>query len=161
MTWSYSGDPGASSLDAMRFLLGDTSETTAVFTDEELTWLLTQNSNIYFAAAQAAESAATSASQAITSGTGGVKTKTVGALSITFSDAAEAEKFASNYRAVAHSLRIRGAINSTIMPYSGGISKADKLATEADPDWDRGAFSRGMHDYPGSDLKRGERIDTR
>lgn len=148
MAFTYSGDPGASNLDAVRFLLGDTVEATAQLADAEILWLLTQNTNVYFAAALAADKVA--AKYTISSGGGsGVKTKTVGALSISYESAKERSE---EYRTMATSLRFQGAITGGWLPYSGGISKSDKETREQDSDWDRPAFSRGMHDNPGSDL---------
>lgn len=40
MTWSYSGDPGASEIDALRFMLQDTDPDAPLFTDEELGYLV-------------------------------------------------------------------------------------------------------------------------
>ena len=39
MTWSYSGNPGASDLDHIRFLIQDTDTTDQLFSNEELTYL--------------------------------------------------------------------------------------------------------------------------
>lgn len=39
MTWSYSGDPSESEIDAMRFKLQDTNANYPIFTDEELQYL--------------------------------------------------------------------------------------------------------------------------
>lgn len=141
MTWTYSGDPSATSLDAVRFLLGDTVEASAIFSDEELAWVLTQNSNVFFAAALAADNGASKFSAK----NNGIKTKTVGALSISY----DSER-AKEYRSKAASLRLQGALNSTIGVYSGGISKADKAANLADSDWDQPAFKLGIHDHPGT-----------
>lgn len=153
MSWTYSGDPSLSSRDQVRFLLGDTVSATAVFSDEEIDWLLTESPNPYLAAALAADAAASS----LTSGTNsGVKTKTVGALSITYADAEKAQ----DYRKMAASLRLRAALARTFIPYSGGISVSDKETREADTDWDKPAFSRGMHDYPGTDTKPNEFLPT-
>lgn len=61
-TYTYSGDPNVSNKDAVRFLCQDTDVTTpgAVrLSDEEINWLLTQNSNVWMAAAAAAEEIAT------------------------------------------------------------------------------------------------------
>ena len=143
MVWTYSGDPAASDLDAVRFLLGDTVEASAIFQDEELEWVLTQASNVYIAASIAAESAAS----AFEGAAGDVKTKTVGALSISY-DSEKAEK----YRKLSRQLRFQGALHSTIVPYSGGISKADKETQEDDTDWVRPNFSIGMHDNEGTQV---------
>ena len=144
MVWTYSGDPGASTLDAVRFLLGDTVEANAIFSDEELDWLIATQSNPYFAAALAADSAAAAYSN---KSNDNVKTKTVGALSISY----DTEK-AKEYRNLAGSLRFRGALNAPIMPYSGGISKDDKDAREDETDWVKPNFSLGMDDNEGTAL---------
>lgn len=143
MTWTYSGDPSASNRDAVRFLIGDTVDTSPLLSDEEIAWLLTQHGNIYFAAAGAAEVAASGFSNA--AGYGAVKTKTVGSLSISY---AEDEARAKEFRTLSKSLKVRGALSGGIIAYSGGISKSDKEALLSDTDWDRPWFSRGMHDNP-------------
>lgn len=52
MTFAYSGNPGQSTLDQVRFLLGDTVDETHVLEDEEITWLLSENADDpYYAAA--------------------------------------------------------------------------------------------------------------
>lgn len=40
MSFSYSGDPSASSLDAMRFLIGDTDKNAPVMQDEEIQYII-------------------------------------------------------------------------------------------------------------------------
>jgi hypothetical protein len=50
MTWSYSGDPGASDLDHIRFLIQDTDTTEQLFSNEELTFLFNQYGDAYSAA---------------------------------------------------------------------------------------------------------------
>ena len=40
MTFSYSGDPGKSKLDLMRFTIGDTDENRAILQDEEIAYIL-------------------------------------------------------------------------------------------------------------------------
>jgi hypothetical protein len=147
MAFTYSGDPSASSRDAVRFLLGDTTESNAQLSDAEIEWLLTKNTNVFFAAALAADKIG--AKYTVSSGGGsGVKTKTVGALSISYETAKEK---AEEYRKMSSQLRVQGALTSSWQAYSGGISKSDKRSRESDTDWDRPSFSRGMHDYPGSD----------
>lgn len=56
MSWSYSGDPSSSPLDQVRFLLGDTDhDDPASLSNEEITWLISEWDNLYFAAAAGAE----------------------------------------------------------------------------------------------------------
>lgn len=43
--WSYSGNPEASRLDAVRFTIGDTEESFSFITDEEINYCLTQSNN--------------------------------------------------------------------------------------------------------------------
>lgn len=42
MSWSYSGDPATSEVDALRFMLADTDMTSPIFQDEELQYLIDQ-----------------------------------------------------------------------------------------------------------------------
>ena len=50
MTWSYSGDPGASNLDHIRFLIQDTDTTDQLFSNEELNYLYGAYGDAYSAA---------------------------------------------------------------------------------------------------------------
>lgn len=55
MTMTYSGNPASSNKDAVRFLVQDTDVTTQGVTrlqDEEIEWMLTQNTNVFLAAAE-------------------------------------------------------------------------------------------------------------
>lgn len=45
MSFTYSGDPSTSTLDAIRFALGDTVEELALLQDEEINYLITQYPN--------------------------------------------------------------------------------------------------------------------
>jgi len=42
MSWTYSGDPGASDLDQVRFYVQDTDDTRQLLTDEEIGFLLVE-----------------------------------------------------------------------------------------------------------------------
>lgn len=46
-TWSYSGDPSTSTLDAVRFLLGDTDPTFQLMQDAEVNYVITLAAPIY------------------------------------------------------------------------------------------------------------------
>ena len=50
MTWSYSGNPGATNLDHIRFLIQDTDTTDQLFRNEELTYLFNSYGDAYSAA---------------------------------------------------------------------------------------------------------------
>lgn len=45
MSWSYSGDPSTSPLDAFRFKLKDTDKNDPLLTDEEINFILTEYKN--------------------------------------------------------------------------------------------------------------------
>ena len=45
MSFSYSGDPSASDLDAARFLIGDTDVTTPIMQDEEIQYIIDTHGN--------------------------------------------------------------------------------------------------------------------
>lgn len=49
--WSYSGNPASSALDETRFRMGDTNVADQLLSNDEVTFLLTQNANDPLAAA--------------------------------------------------------------------------------------------------------------
>lgn len=117
--FSYSGDPSARPLDRVRFHLQDTNLDTPMFTDSELLHLLEENSNTYYAAAEAAEMQATRFSNA--------RDKTVGPLSIKFGEQV------NRWIDVATRLRKRAR--------QGGAGGAILTQKRRDP-----YFTLGMHD---------------
>jgi len=142
MSVTYSGDPSASSRDAVRFLLNDTSTSNAEFQDAEIAWMVSEKPNVYRAAAQGARRRAAEANE-------GVASKTVGPLTLTYSQRA------ANWLKVAESLESQAdkGAGSTIMPFSGGISKTDKELVASDDDFDKPNFYRGMFDNPGAETE--------
>jgi len=77
MTCTYSGNPADSDLDAVRFLLQDTDCSNNIFEDEEIAWTLTEEANIYTAAACLLDNA-------INNSSGSLSSKKVGDLSLAF-----------------------------------------------------------------------------
>ena len=56
MTFTYSGDPSTSTRNYVRFLISDTDSTDALFSDEELNYVITEwNGDAYEAARECAE----------------------------------------------------------------------------------------------------------
>ena len=45
MSFSYSGDPSASTLDAARFLIGDTDADSPIMQDEEIQYIIDTHGN--------------------------------------------------------------------------------------------------------------------
>lgn len=52
MSWSYSGDPSSSTLDAVRFEIGDTDTTDQLMQDAEINFIYAAEGNIKAAAAR-------------------------------------------------------------------------------------------------------------
>lgn len=121
MTFTYNGDPSVSDLAQTRFLLQDTVSTSALFTDEELTFLIAKCGSPVQAARTAAETIAARYSGQVT------ETKKVGDLSLTksYSDAA------ASYSKLAASLARMAA----------RLSPPTPVASLTEP-----SFAVGMHD---------------
>ena len=68
-TFSYSGQPGGSSVDTVRFLVGDTDSTEPLLSDEEITWLDTTwggKGSYYYTASMAAKAIAAKFAREVT-----------------------------------------------------------------------------------------------
>lgn len=93
MAFTYGGDPSASGLAKVRFLLSDTNSSDYELEDAEINYLLSEwDNDVYDAAAAGAEVVAGKFAKAATS-------KSVGDLSLSFQNRAE------DYRQLAASLR--------------------------------------------------------
>jgi hypothetical protein len=123
-TYTYSGDPSSSSKDAVRFLAQATGEdkATGFVSDEEIAWLLTQEPNVYLAAALVADR--------VSSYFGSQRSKTVGPLTISGADQSR------NYALLANTLRGQASLGST----GGGGPEFTGDTTIV--------FNIGMHDIP-------------
>jgi hypothetical protein len=108
--------------------------------DAEVEWLVAEKPNVYRAAAQGAR-------QLAAQQTDNVASKTVGSLTLTYSERAQ------KWLDLASSLESQAnkGSGSTIIPYSGGISKTDKEANASDTDTDEPWFYRDMWDNPGTE----------
>ena len=130
MTWSYSGDPDASNLDHVRFLIGDTDTNDQLFSNEEINAALTErNNNVYLAAADLCRNAASKFARKAT--------KSVGDLSIQFKEIFE------NFLKLAKQYSRDGAIRS-VRGYAGGISIDDKRTVSDNTDRVSPSFYRGL-----------------
>jgi hypothetical protein len=58
LTWSYSGNPAASDLDAVRFYVGDTNTSRQLLQDEEVNFTIAEHGNLRMAAAVCADALA-------------------------------------------------------------------------------------------------------
>lgn len=130
MSWTYSGNPSKSDRDAVRFWIGDTDENSQQLADEEIDYLLAQESTAKGAAAEAAYALAAKYARLVT--------QSVGDLSISYGERQQ------HYRDLAARLStddLRG-----IVPYAGGIEVSDRETREADTTLTEPAFKMGLMD---------------
>lgn len=136
MAFTYTA-PGDTDLSTVRFLIQDTVEATAAFSDAEITWALTETANVYLCAAGLAGTLAIKfARQA---------DKTTGDLSISYSTRAR------TFAELAAALTAQANRRSVPTPFAGGISKADKDTNRDDDDIVEPAFVRDGMDNVGVD----------
>lgn len=130
MAWTYSGDPGQSALDAVRFLIGDTDECEQLLQDGEIKWLLNQYNN-------GPMNAAIRACETIMSKFSRLMDENVGQVKLTYSQRAKA------YRDMRNDLVNRLATED-MTPFAGGISQAQEQATAANSDRVKPDFTKHM-----------------
>ena len=114
----------------IRLLIQDTNTARQLFQDEEIDWQQTKEANIYMAAAALCD--------VLVAKAGGVKSKKISEFAISYDP--------RYYQSLAAQLRARGFGHQ--VPYAGGISIADKLAQQSDPDWVPPAIPRGLDNNP-------------
>lgn len=113
MTWSYSGNPSASDLDKVRFLIGDTDTNNQLLSNEEITFLLTEwNNNAYVAASNAAYSLS-----AEFSGKSDFS-RSVGDLSLSTQYGAQAERYGS----LAKRLAVQSSAGAPPFPTASSVA---------------------------------------
>jgi len=131
MSWTYSGNPGSSSLDEVRFAIGDTDSTDPLLSDEEINFLLARYTSPPHASFYAC--------------------KRISALFARLADkqqgdsAIKSSQKSKRYAEMAGELKEDFAL-SDIIPYSGGISESDMEAVQADSDAVQPAFTRDLHE---------------
>ena len=137
-TWSYTGNPGARAIDAIRFLIGDTDSNDQLLSDEEISWINAEASGtptglnaIYDAAYRACLAVAASLSR--------LADKSIGDLSVQLSQKA------AGYRATATEMKTLAFRKGLVpTPYAGGISISDKDIDDEDSDSVRPYFRTGQ-----------------
>lgn len=131
MPFSYSGNPGHSSLDAVRFLIGDTDPSDVIFQDAELAYLIAQYAPgaVINAAIQACEAALAKFARLVDEKAGGVDLK--------FSQKTK------QYTLTRDELR-RRLLVTDMNPFCGGISIAQKEANRENTDTVRPDFTKHM-----------------
>ena len=135
MAWTYGNDPisggtAAQKRDAVRFLTQDTDTNRQLATDEEVTFALAEEHNVYTAAAAVLDS--------IIYRLVGIASKKIGDLSITFN----LEKALARVER----LRARGRAQYEV-PINLAQSKDSKTSLVDDTDWVEPFFERKQHDF--------------
>ena len=136
MTWTYSGNPADSDRDRVRFLVFDTDVNEQLINDEEIAWLLSEQSNIYMAAANTAEAIAAKFAKDITRNAVGLS--------------ASVGNRAQFYLELADKLRAQmSTTNKHGEVFAGGLTISGKQALDDDPDAVQPAFKIGQFDWNG------------
>ena len=138
MTWTYSGNPADSALDAIRFLIGDTDTTDQLVTNEEIAWM---NLDVTGSASSTDALYQVSARlcRAIASRFARDADKSIGDLKVSLSQRAD------GYRQQARTMdEIASRESDVPVPYAGGITISDKDIDEENSDLARGWFAAGQ-----------------
>lgn len=129
MAFTWTGNPGASTIEAIRWYIDDIVSATAKFQDAEITYAYNQEKSILGAAALLCEQLAANYA--------GEVSRTLGPMRIDLSAMAEKyEKKAVNYRKRAQAFAA---------PYAGNISKTDEEVWEDNSDIKQPIFEKDMH----------------
>jgi hypothetical protein len=130
--FTYTGDPGSSTKDEVRFLVGDTIESRALFDDREILWQIGETPNTRIAGAELLLAKANEfARQADVR---------VGDVSKAFSKVAENMKKCSD--------KLRHQALKRAKPFFGGLTKSGKRDLNSQVDDVQPAFSIGQTDDP-------------
>jgi hypothetical protein len=129
---TYSGDPATSAKDTVRFWVQDTNSPWKI-QDAEILYILTQFTNPMLAAANIARSLAAKYAA--------MPSKRVGDFQISWGE------LAKNYLMIAENLQAQGQ-TLNVIPYSGGISRADKAQVRANTDRVVPPFREKQFDNP-------------
>lgn len=130
MTWLYSGNPGYSPKDQVRFLIGDTDQSDPLLQDAEIEWVLSQ---YQFSPINAAIRCC----EGIVAKFSRLANEAVGQVRIDFKQKAE------GYLKMMVVLKMRLATEDAA-PYAGGISISDKQQQVQNTDRVRPDFRKHM-----------------
>jgi hypothetical protein len=141
MTFTYT-NPSASDLGATRFLIGDTDANYPQLTDEEINYLLTAKGSVYAAAIAACDALIGKYSRDV---------------DVRFGPSSESNSQRKDaYKLLKTQLKSAAISNGVALPFSGGISIADKQTQEGDSDRVLPNFTKNQFDYPGDASELGD-----
>jgi hypothetical protein len=133
VTWTYSGDPADSSLDAVRFTIGDTDTTDQLISDEEIAYMVALHGNIKRAASESARAIAAKFAR--------LMSRSIGGLQADFS-----AKY-RQYLELADNLLTKDELQP-VSPYISGYTRSAKEAVELDTDREPTFSRKGIMDNP-------------
>lgn len=136
MSWTYSKNPLSSDRDAVRFKIGDTNSDDQQLSNEEITYLLTTYTSVEKAAVEAARTLIAKYARLVD--------KTVGDLSISYSQRLAAYK--DLLTTLETGMLTSGALVAA--PYAGGLTHSDKQLLRDDSDAVQNNFEIDTHDHP-------------
>jgi hypothetical protein len=137
VSWSYSGNPEASSKDAVRFEIQDTEENAQLLLDAEIEYAIVREAGSE-PTEQGLLSAAARCCEVICRKFTRQPDNIEGSLQQTYS------KMAKNYREMAEELRLRA--QGAGEPFAGGQSWSGKRALRQDTDRVQPVFRRGQNE---------------
>ena len=149
MTWTYSGNPSSSAVDAIRFLIGDTDSTDPLLSNEEISWVNLEQTGSATSTADLYTSAYY-ACQAIGAKLSRLADKSIGDLSVSLSQKAVA------FRELAKDLQAHANRQSAPIPYAGGLTYSDKEIDTENYDSVRPYFRSGQFE----DVRDGGKTNT-
>lgn len=138
MTWSYSGNPSASVVDALRFLIGDTITGDQQLSNEEITFISTSFTDNNLAAAELCEAIAAKYARLVDTTNGDLQLG--------------ASKRFDHYTFLSQKYRKKG--NKLALMWAGGRLITEKQTAEADTSLVQPSFRRDQDDFPGSAYSR-------
>lgn len=153
MTWSYNTALTAPK-DQVRLLIGDTDTSDQLLQDEEIAFVLANESSVSLASAVCCELLAAKFARQVNTQNGALRVS--------------AQKRHDNFLKIADRLRRGGAgtlpgdsLNILATPFAGGLSKSGLDSLAADDDLVQPSFYVGQDDYPQGDalpedLSRGD-----
>ena len=132
MTWSYSGNPITSSMDEVRFLIGDTDYAQPQLSDDEIKYTL---------ASKPTKAAAAECARAIAAKYARLVTRSVGDLNVTYKELQE------NYNNLADRLEASSAAEDPGTPvFAGGIFTVDRAIQDNNTAINQPSFRRDQFD---------------
>ncbi len=139
--FSYNDSDLSTDLNKVRRLIGDVSSTAGLFSDEEITFFIDEEANIYGAASVACESLSAKFAEGVS--------KTVGKLSL------ELQQKFDHFSDLAETFKTKSKMKGGIQLFAGGLTISGKQTERSDTDRVDPSFRRDMHDFPGTGLDEG------